>query len=332
MAHYVPTRRRLAGFAAGQLALWAAVYGAYLAVRALTIGARDEAVAHACDVVDLERTLGIFHEHALQHALGPANGFFSAYYMACFGPVIAATVVWLALKRRDRYRELRNALLLSIGIATVFFVLFPTAPPRLVPGLGINDTVGLSGHDTGSFIGIRFNPYAAVPSMHVGWSFLVALAGFRAFRRRPLRVFFALHPLLMVLAVAATGNHFFLDSLGGLAVAGVTLGVLAISPMRARAVAEQGAPGPIRPERLDQGDEMEASTDKRELAHRASNGVSVSLFWTKVGNVLTLEVYDEKLEERFELEVPGRCALDAFHHPYAYLARSRAALGEPVAA
>ena len=65
-------------------------------------------------------------------------------------------------------------LFISLGIALVVYLAFPTAPPRLVPGLGIADTVGLSGHDTGSFAGVRFNPYAAMPSLHVGWSILAA--------------------------------------------------------------------------------------------------------------------------------------------------------------
>ena len=78
---------------------------------------------------------------------------------------------------------------------------------------------------------------------------------------------------------------------------------------------------------------MEPATAKRELAHRASNGVNVSLFWTKVGDLLTLEVYDERLDEFFELEVPKDRALDAFHHPYVYLASNQAALtAEPIAA
>ena len=221
-----PSRLRnldLALFASGELGLWAAAYGAYLTVRGLTIGARAEAVAHARDVVSAERTLGLFRELSLQHALAPAIRSFSAYYMLGFGPVVAAIVVWLAIRRRDRYRALRNALLVCLRLATIVFVLFPTAPPRLVPGLGISDTVGLSGHDTGSFLDVRFNPFAAVPSMHVGWSVLVALAGFRAVRGRAARTFFALQPLLMVLAVSATGNHFFLDSLAGLTVAGATL-------------------------------------------------------------------------------------------------------------
>ena len=63
---------------------------------------------------------------------------------------------------------------------------------------------------------------------------------------------------------------------------------------------------------------------RRELAHRVNNGIEVSLFWHKVGDVLSLEVYDVKTDEFFELEVPRDRAMDAFHHPYAYLAAAEA--------
>jgi hypothetical protein len=76
-----------------------------------------------------------------------------------------------------------------------------------------------------------------------------------------------------------------------------------------------------------------AATARRELAQRVSNGVNVSLYWRQVGNELTLEVYDERLDERFELHVARDRALDAFNHPFAYLAKSRSvAADERVAA
>jgi hypothetical protein len=76
-----------------------------------------------------------------------------------------------------------------------------------------------------------------------------------------------------------------------------------------------------------------ATHKRRELAHRASNGIEVSLFWDKVGDTLTLEVYDAKTDEYFELDVPRDRALDAFHHPYAYLAATDALdFGELLAA
>jgi hypothetical protein len=103
----------------------------------------------------------------------------------------------------------------SLGLAVIGYVFYPTAPPRMVPGLGLADTVGLSSHDTGSVAGIRFNPYAAMPSMHVGWSVLIGIFGFRAARARWLKAFFIAHPFLMVLTVTATGNHYFIDALAG---------------------------------------------------------------------------------------------------------------------
>ena len=209
-----------------ELLLWLSLYPVYLAVRGTTISDGETATANAADLVGIERTLALFHEASLQRALSFASDFFSAYYMLGFGPLIAGVLVWLGLRDRDRYRELRTLLFASLAIAVLLYVSYPTAPPRLVPEFGIADTVGLSAHDTGSFAGIRFNPYAAMPSMHVGWSLLVGVVGFRAARRRALRAFFAVHPLLMAVTVTATGNHYFVDSAAGAAIGLLTLWLL----------------------------------------------------------------------------------------------------------
>ncbi len=226
-------------FVLTELLLWASVYPAYLAVRGSTMGDADDAVEHASDLVSLERAVNLAHEDAVQRAAGSAVEFFSAYYMIGFGPLIAAVLVWLGLRHRELYRDLRTLLLVSLGIAVVFYVLYPTAPPRLVPSLEIADTVGLSGHDTGSFAGIRFNPYAAMPSMHVGWSLLVGLVSLRAAGPSLRRALFALHPLLMAITVTATGNHYFVDSLAGAVVA---LAAVALVSIRRRALIELSAP------------------------------------------------------------------------------------------
>ncbi len=226
----MPSLRR---FTLVELALWASLYPIYLAVRGSTISDGETAAANAADLVGIERSLALFHEATLQRALSFAADFFSAYYMLGFGPLIAATLVWLGLRDRDRYRELRTLLFASLALAVLFYISYPTAPPRLVPEFGIQDTVGLSGHDTGSFAGIRFNPYAAMPSMHVGWSLLVGIVGFRAARRPVVRAFFAVHPLMMAVTVTVTGNHYFVDSAAGAAVALLTLWLLA-SARRAR--------------------------------------------------------------------------------------------------
>jgi hypothetical protein len=63
-----------------------------------------------------------------------------------------------------------------------------------------------------------------------------------------------------------------------------------------------------------------AHTRRTELARRTSNGVEVSLYWSKSSNGVTVEVVDTHMRERFELHVDPSRALDAFHHPYAYAA------------
>ena len=145
-AESLPTN--LLRFAAFELAVWASLYAAYLAVRGATIGSPEDALRNGREIVAAENALRIFHEARIQEALSALEWFFSAYYMVGFAPLIAITLVWLALRHVHRYRELRTALLVSISIATVVFVLFPAAPPRLIPDLGIADTVGLSSHDT----------------------------------------------------------------------------------------------------------------------------------------------------------------------------------------
>jgi hypothetical protein len=218
----------VAAFVGVELLMWVAFYGAYLAIRGVAIGAEPTAMANAHGLIDVERALGIFQEARIQDWFSPVVDGLSLYYMLGFGPLVGVVLIWLAAADRVTYRWLRTALLVSVGIASVIHVLLPMAPPRLVEGLGIADTVGLShgpdgGHDEGSFMGISFNPYAAMPSMHVGWSLLIGVAGFRAARSPILRAFFAAHPAVMTLTVVATGNHYLLDAVAGATVVGAAL-------------------------------------------------------------------------------------------------------------
>src|ERR671931_2688316 len=206
-------------FALFELGIWASLYPTYLAIRGTTIGDGHEAIRHGTSLVHLERATDLLHEADVQLAVHPVSAFFSTYYMLGFGPLIATVLVWLGIRHRGLYRDLRTLLFVSLGLAVIGYVGCPTAPPRMVPGLGLADTVGMSSHDTGSVAGIRFNPYAAMPSMHVGWSVLIGIFGFRAARSRWLKAYFVAHPLLMVVTVTATGNHYFIDALAGTAAA-----------------------------------------------------------------------------------------------------------------
>jgi hypothetical protein len=57
---------------------------------------------------------------------------------------------------------------------------------------------------------------------------------------------------------------------------------------------------------------------RRELAHRISNGIEVTLYWGPASSEVVVEVIDHGAGTIFDMTVPSERALDAFHHPYAY--------------
>jgi hypothetical protein len=65
--------------------------------------------------------------------------------------------------------------------------------------------------------------------------------------------------------------------------------------------------------------------DWRELAARDSDGVAVSLLWSRAADRVRVVVTDSRLGTELDFDVAGADALAAFHHPYAYAA----ALGRP---
>ena len=129
---------------------------------------------------------------------------------------------------RQPYLTTRDAILASGAFALVSYALFPVAPPRLLPESGIIDTLqaldnlSYQAQSTEFFV----NPYAAMPSLHVGWAFLVAIGVMLAFPgNRLVRVFAVLHPLTQWSSTIVTGNHYFLDGVGGLLAAALGLAV-----------------------------------------------------------------------------------------------------------
>lgn len=177
------------------------------------------AMQNAAHIVDFEKLLGIFHEQALQQALAGNDAlmqFFNAVYMWAHLPLIIVIAIWLYVRHRDDFRPTRNAVLISGAIALLIFQIFPVAPPRLLPGGGFLDTAAkVSGvYDTVE-PKVFFNPYAAVPSMHVGWVLLMGLALWRYAGSRTVRWVGLALPAFMALAVVVTGNHYFFDALTG---------------------------------------------------------------------------------------------------------------------
>lgn len=205
-----------------EVALVVAAWLAYFGIRAVTEGRPGVAVAHARDVVALERRLGIAWEGALQDVvLGHRAIVDAANWVYTWGhwPVIVIVGLWLHARHRADYLLLRNAILLSGGVGILIFLAYPLAPPRLAE-LGLTDTVT---RWSDAYRALQppalTNQYAAMPSLHVGWDLLVGLAIVRAARPRPARVLGALLPVAMALAVVGTANHFVLDVVAGVALA-----------------------------------------------------------------------------------------------------------------
>jgi hypothetical protein len=225
-------------------ALWQLVVaaGGYV-VYSLSVGAvqwmgatrarESLALADARHVVDLERALGVFNEHRLQSAIVNSDfwmQFFNAVYMWAHLPLIVVLAVWLYWRHREHFRLTRNAVLVSGTIALIVFQLFPVAPPRLVPELHFVDTAAkVSGvYDTVE-PKVFFNPYAAVPSMHVGWVLLMGLNVFLYAGLRWLRWLGLALPVFMAFAVVITGNHYYFDAATGVIVALIGLWLAAFA-------------------------------------------------------------------------------------------------------
>lgn len=217
-----------------QLAILIAAICAYFGVRGATEGSVGEALANAGLVVDLERFLGLYHEPWLQETFAGAPAVktvFNWIYIWGHWPVIAVTLIWLALRHPAVYLRTRNAMMLSGGIGMVIFAAFPVAPPRLAE-LGMVDTVTVSSHAYRVLQPPMFtNQYAAVPSLHVGWNLLIGVAIALAARRLWVRVIGVVMPMAMVAAVVLTANHYIVDAVAGAAL--TTAAWLVCRPRRA---------------------------------------------------------------------------------------------------
>ncbi len=195
---------------------------AYFAVRNLTQGNVATATENAHRVAAVERALSISWGDEMQDAIVGHSWLVTlANWIYIWGhwPVIIAVLYWLHARRPEAFCQLRNTLFISGAIGLIIFATFPVAPPRLVSG-DLVDTVTLN---SSSYRALQppglVNRYAAMPSLHVGWDFLVGLTLVRTVRALPLRVLAMILPLAMSFAVVATANHFVLDLPAGLIVA-----------------------------------------------------------------------------------------------------------------
>jgi hypothetical protein len=214
-------------------------YFLYEWARARVSGSPADAARNARQVVAAERALGIFHEATVQGWFLGRQTFLRAwdvYYgtVHFVGPVVV--LAWLWRRRPKRYRRWRNTLVATGLVALVAFALYPVLPPRLLPShFGFVDIaaryggLGPLGQPPAK---VMDNPYAAMPSLHVGWATWCACVLVSALRRRWIKVLAVAYPFVTLFAVVVTANHYVLDGVGG--VAAVALGWAAATALSRR--------------------------------------------------------------------------------------------------
>jgi len=173
------------------------------------------AIARGRWIFDLQHDLHIPSELTVQHAVLHSSLLVQAlniFYATMHFPGMIAFLIWAFVRHRDRYPQVRNTMVLVTG-AALAIQLIPVAPPRLTPGLGFVDTPMLFHQSVYAPVGSPGpDQLSALPSVHVAWAVLVAL-GVIVISTSRIRWWILAHPVLTVLAVVATGNHWWFDGI-----------------------------------------------------------------------------------------------------------------------
>jgi membrane-associated phospholipid phosphatase len=207
-----------------QIGLFALADLCYETVRGIADGNDAIAFDHARSIVDFEQGLGLFFEPHLQswamnHRI--LVDFANFMYVNSHFVITTSVLVWLYLRHNRQFYFVRNMFMVAMVLALVGYLAMPTAPPRFLPELGFVDTISYYAdvHHDSAFVTLFFNPYAAVPSMHVAFALMLAAPTMRLVRRRALKVLWAVYPLVVALVVIVTGNHWWFDTVAGALVA-----------------------------------------------------------------------------------------------------------------
>src|SRR5271166_3828611 len=212
-----------------QVSLFGAAYLAYRLARGWAEGDANAAFAHARDLISLERGLHVFVEPSIQAWASGSHLVMvlaSWLYVNAQTTVTIAALLYLYVRHNRNFYFVRNMFMIAMAIALVGYTVFPTAPPRFMPEWGFIDSVsdftGVHVSHASASMNALFNPYAAVPSMHVAFALMIGWPLARLARRRIVSVLWLLYPFLMTFVIVVTANHFIFDALLGALTAGAS--------------------------------------------------------------------------------------------------------------
>jgi PAP2 superfamily protein len=229
-----PRLMTAAGFAR-EAAVLLALFGLWQLVGGAGRMSPDGALSRGQWLWHAERVLHMPSETVLQRAFLPHPLIVQAlnlYYAGLHFAVVIACLIWVYVWHRRQYPRVRTTLVLFTA-AALLIQFIPVAPPRMLAHDGMVDTAVRYGQSVyGSVAGFNADQLSAMPSVHVGWSLLAALVIVEVSRSR-WRWLALAYPVLTLLAVVVTANHYWLDG-----VAAALLLALALIVQRAgRAVA-----------------------------------------------------------------------------------------------
>src|SRR5215467_1796752 len=156
-----------------QVFIWFGFYFSYLAVRSLTEGDRSKAIVNGLRVISLERRLTHHLFELTVERIADSSSFLLTaaawtYWNSEF-TVIGLTLLWVYLRRHEKFARFRNAILLANLIGLIGYALMPTAPPWMFPAKGCGGGVNHSSE----LIHTLGNQYAAMPSLHAADALIV---------------------------------------------------------------------------------------------------------------------------------------------------------------
>lgn len=212
------TRSRLLGSLLLNVLIFGGLWVVYSSVRQVTADSFGVARANAARIISFQDSLGLPSEAVFQGWFLDYEWFVRAanvFYIGAHFPMMIGFLFWVLVVKRHGMPRFRWALVVSTIAGLVIHLAFPLAPPRMFRALGFVDTARLIGPDPYALgIAKTANQFAAMPSLHVGWALLIALAVIRLAHSR-WRWLILAHPGITSFVVVVTANHYWADVIVG---------------------------------------------------------------------------------------------------------------------
>lgn len=191
----------------------ALLWVAYAAARGVTADDYVIAAHNAESIINFQQSLGLPSEALVQEALQSQTWLIrlaNYYYLLVHFPVTIGFMVWMWFNHRSKFPRVRNSLIAMTAVGLVLHVVYPLKPPRMMAGF--IDTASVFGPDPYQLgISDGANQIAAMPSLHVAWALLVAVALIST-TSSSVRWFSLAHPIVTVAVVVLTANHYWVDA------------------------------------------------------------------------------------------------------------------------